>query len=156
MWNLLKRNTKNCGWVQDTVESTPERSALPAHHQEHLTTCSSCARLAEEFYASRALLADLHPRRYEPSPWFATRVMSAIAAREATLSRSMETWFMVPKLAVKLAGLSAIAVLLTGVWLYEQPKATPSGQSSAGGESLFESAPSAVPDDLVATVLEAE
>jgi predicted anti-sigma-YlaC factor YlaD len=156
MWNLLRKKTNDCTCVREAVENTPERSAVPAMVQEHLTTCASCTNFVEEFYETRTLLGTLHSRRYEPSPWFATRVISAIAAQEATLSRSLETWRVVPNLAAKLAGISAIALLLTGVWLYEQPKTASSGQSSAGGESLFENTPTPVPDDLIAAIVEAE
>ena len=156
MWNLLRNKTKDCNCARETVENTCERSSLPSNAQQHLTRCADCAEFADKVYASRALLNSLPSKRYQPSPWFATRVMSAIAAREAAFSSSLETWRLLPRLAARLAGVSALALLLTGAWLYERPATPPGGQSSAAGESLFENAPAPAPDDLVAAVVEAE
>lgn len=149
MGNLLGKKT-DCRRVRDALEGSATGVGLPPALAAHLSACSDCRAAADEFYASRTLLAALPPQRREPAPWFAARVMSAIAAREAELRRSLDVWAVVPRLAARLTWVSALALLLAGTWLYQQPRATPPGQTD---ESLFDSGPSspAPQDDLLAT-----
>jgi hypothetical protein len=80
--------------------------------------------------------------------------MSAIAAREAELRRTLDTWSFIPRLAAKFAWVSALALMLAGTWLYERPKVASHQNDTNAGESLFESSPSSAPDDLLASVVE--
>ena len=155
MWNLLKQT--DCSRFREVLENAPNRSDLTADAEKHLGHCVDCQLEADEFYSSRAMLKALPSQRYEPSAWFPNRVMSAIAARERELKRSLETWTIVPRLASRLTWVSALALLLAGTWLYEQPRSTPPRQTETAGENLFETAPtSATPDDLLVSVTEAD
>ena len=154
MWNLRRKHTSDCHTLQGALESSPGVSALSLALREHLAACPGCRLAADESGKARALLGALPSRRYEPSPWFVGRVMSAISAREAELRRSMETWTLIPRLAVKLTWVSALALLLAGTWIYERPKSTFHQGDSTAGESLFESPSPAVPDDLLASIVE--
>ena len=156
MWNLRRKKNLECSRFQDALQNAPQISALPGALQAHLGACADCRSLADEFSESRALLGALPTPRYKPSDWFVGRVMSAIAARESQLRRSIDTWSLIPRLAVKLTWASALALLVAGTWLYERPRTTPRQTDAAGGESLFESPAPAAPDDFLASAMERE
>ena len=150
MWNLLRKKTIECVHLRNALEQTANRADLAPDLQDHLTVCGDCQTAADEFYVGRALLQTLPAQ----SPWFAARVMSAIAAREGEIKRSLEAWAILPKLAARLTWVSALALLLAGTWLYERPKST-TRQMDTAGESLFEgSTASSSPDDLLASAVE--
>jgi hypothetical protein len=77
--------------------------------------------------------------------------MAAIAEQEDKLQRSLETWTVVPRLASRLAWVSAIALLLTSSWLIERPKTAPSRTAGTdlAGEPLIESHPAPTNNDEV-------
>ena len=94
----------------------------------------------------------------EPEPWFASRVMAAIAAREEELSEAARAWLAVPKLAARLSLASAALLLVASTWLYEKP-AGPRQQSPSGAtisqEYLFEAPqPPASQDDVLISMAE--
>ena len=155
MWNPLstRKKSKDCRSLRDLLEGTSEVSALSAAQQKHLAACSGCQEVADDILMTRTILRDL-PRQSEVSaPWFAPRVMAAIAAKESELRQSLEAWAAVPRFAARLTWVSALALLLASTWLYESPKAAPSvAQNSAAQtsvESLFDSPQSAATDDVL-------
>jgi hypothetical protein len=154
MWNLRNKKTRDCSRFRDALENAPDVSALAAELKQHLAPCEECRLMADEFTASRALLGALPSQRFEPSSWFAGRVMSVIGAREGELRRSIDTWSLIPRLAAQLAWVSAVALLLAGTWLYERPRFMPHATEASAGESLFESPSPAAPDDLLTSVVE--
>ena len=151
MFNLGK-NREACRRFRDGLESTG--TTTHAALQEHLADCADCRTAAEELSLSRALLRKMPPRPIAPGPWFAGRVMAAIAAREAILERSLEAWTVVPKFAARLTWISALALLLAGSWLYQGPKPTPRTGNEGGVESLFDVAPASASQDDVLTSFE--
>ena len=157
MWNLRRnKETLDCTALRDALEKPSAVSALSPVLRQHLADCAECQLFADELTKTRSLLDALPSRRYEPSPWFVGRVISAINARETELRRSVETWSLIPRLAARLTWISALALLLAGTWIYERPKATPRQGDATAGESLFESPASTVPDDLLANLVEQE
>ena len=156
MGNLRGKKTLDCSAFREALETASGVSTLPPALQEHLKACSECQSVADEFGRSRTLLGALPRPRYEPSAWFVSRVMSAINARENELRQSMETWSLIPRLAAKLAWISALALVLAGTWAYERPKVVIHQNDATAGESLFESPSPSVPDDLLASVAEHE
>ena len=66
----------------------------------------------------RMLLRDLETRRAEPSPFFAKRVMAAIAVQEVELSRRSRAWAAVPAFASRLSAIAALLLVMAGTWLY--------------------------------------
>ena len=153
MWNLLRKNQGDCRSLHNALEAGDD---VASSLKTHLSTCPDCQASVDEFQASRALLRNLPSVNAQASPWFVSRVMAAIAARESELRRSVETWTVVPRLAARLTWISALALLLAGTWLYEMPRAAqqrPSNDTS--GESLFDPSPSlSAHDDLVGTEVE--
>lgn len=149
MFNTGK-NREQCERLRDSLETSASASALPGAMREHLADCVGCRTVADELFASRALLQKIPLQGAEPGPWFATRVMAAIAARESKLQRSLEAWTVVPKFAARLTWISALALLLAGTWLYQAPKSAPKSGSGSSVESLFDVAPaSATQDDVL-------
>lgn len=96
-------------------------SALPVGMKDHAAACLDCRAAAENILAARALLAEMPSHAEIGGPWFAPRVMAAIAARRAELYRAPDTWTFLPKLAARLTWASAIALLLASGWLYQKP-----------------------------------
>src|SRR5580698_4238100 len=137
MTNFLSKRSAECRQFQmqleDAAGAAPNAkevsgllAAAPASLKEHTIACANCRAAAENILAARALLAELPSYAATAGPWFAPRVMAAIAARKAELSRAADTWTFLPKLAARLTWASAIALLLASGWLYQKPVATTS------------------------------
>src|SRR5580704_13259343 len=137
MNNFLNKRRAECRDFQSQLEDAAEaaRSAkefselfrdAPSALKVHASTCADCRSTAENIIESRALLAELPSTATMAGPWFASRVMAAIAARKAELTRAADTWTFLPKLAARLTWASAIALLLASGWLYQKPVSTPS------------------------------
>jgi predicted anti-sigma-YlaC factor YlaD len=160
MWSLLKKDKDDCSRLRGALEVNPSAAALAPPLREHLAACEDCQRALDEQSASRELLRALPSRSLEPSPWFAPRVMAAIAARESELRRSLDTWAVLPRLAARLTWVSALALLVAGTWLYEVPRSAPQKSATdTSVESLFDSAPTQAPapqDDLLRNMEAAE
>ena len=156
MRNLLRKNEGECSKIRDLLEANGDVASLTLSLQAHLKACTGCQAAVDEFQASRALLRNLPSVASQASPWFVSRVMSAIAARESELRRSVEAWSVVPRLAARLTWISALALLLAGTWLYEMPRsAPPKSSAEMTAESLFDASPSVAPqDDVLANQVE--
>ena len=167
MWNLLKRNDEECRKLQDLLEdsaavrpaakSVEELSeAFSPAERNHIASCENCREAAQNHLASREIFKGVGSRAGQAGPWFATRVMAAIAARERELSEVASTWLAVPKFASRLAMASGALLLVASTWLYERPVAAPNAQSStlAAQESLFEAPPPMNQDDVLVNVQE--
>jgi hypothetical protein len=168
MWNLL-RSKEECRKLQDLLEESaavqPEAvsieelsAAWPAAQRKHIAACASCRGAAEDLFSTREIFKGVASPAEMARPWFAARVMAAIAARERELGEAASTWLAVPKLASRLAMASGVLLLVASTWLYERPlpTPTPSQQASAlaAQESLFEAVPAANQDDVLVNVQE--
>ena len=155
MFNLLnlKKNREQCKRLRDSLEDAAEGAALSAAQREHLAACADCQEAADAISVSRSFLREVPSRAAEPGPWFAPRVMAAIAAREVELRQTLDAWAAVPRLAARLTWVSALALLLASTWLYQAPKHTQNaGNGNQGSiESLFDAQQSAPPDDVLPT-----
>jgi hypothetical protein len=157
MWNLLRRMRKNqdeCSRLRDALENVADAAALSSAQQEHLAACPHCQEASSDISTSRIVLRDVPMRAASPGPWFAPRVMAAIAARELELREGLETWAAVPRLAARLTWISALALLLASSWLYQLPKPTAISGNDSGVESLFDSPQSSAPQEDVVLPLE--
>src|SRR5229473_6025735 len=162
MWNLLKKNKEECSKLQDLLEDSAAvrpaaksveelREAFSAAERNHIASCENCREAAQDLLATREIFKGAASSAVVERPWFATRVMAAIAARERELSEAASTWLAVPKFASRLAMASGALLLLASTWLYERPLSTPSQQAStlAVQESLFEAPPPVNQDDVL-------
>jgi hypothetical protein len=132
-------------------------AAAPAAQREHIAACAGCRAAAENILESRALLAPLASSAALGGPWFAPRVMAAIAARSAELSRAADTWTFLPKLAARLTWASSIALLLASGWLYQRPAASPATtpqRTDITGEPVADNAAPAINDDVLVSLAE--
>jgi hypothetical protein len=162
MWNLLKKSDEECRKVRDLLEDSvaarPEAvsiqelsEALSAAAQTHIGACVGCQEAAQDLLATREIFKDVASNSETERPWFATRVMAAIAARERELSEAASTWLAVPRFASRLALASGALLLVASTWLYERPLSAPNQQAStlAAQESLFEGLPPVNQDDVL-------
>jgi hypothetical protein len=156
MWNLLSRSKKHtdCSNLRDLLEGASQISALPTAQREHLAACPQCQAAADEVFATRAILRDLPSRADLSAPWFAPRVMAAIAAKESELRQSLDAWAAVPRFAARLTWVSALALLLASTWLYQSPRSPQNSSGQATVESLFDSPQSTAPDDVLPPAME--
>src|ERR1700730_7689829 len=156
MFNLLnlKKNREECKRLRDSLEDAAEGATLSAVQREHLAACPDCQEAADATSVSRTVLREVPSRAAHPGPWFAPRVMAAIAAREAELRQSLDAWAAVPRLAARLTWVSALALLLASTWLYQSPQHPQNaGNGNQGSiESLFDAQQSPAPDDVLPTM----
>jgi hypothetical protein len=150
MWSLTRlRKHEACRRLRDLFEEDASGvTVLSTVQQEHLAGCTECQAFADEMLTSRALLRDV-PVSAPPGPWFAPRVMAAIAARESELRQSLEAWAAVPRFARRLTWISALALVLAGGWLYESPKFAQTSSNQTSAESIFDSPQSQAADDVL-------
>jgi hypothetical protein len=141
------KNRGQCKHLRDSLETSVSTTALPPSLQEHLAGCVACRTVADELFATRALLRRLPSQVAGPGPWFAARVMAAIAGRESNLQRTLEAWTVVPKFAARLTWISALALLLAGTWFYQSPRPTSKPGNESTIESLFDMTPNATSQD---------
>jgi hypothetical protein len=162
MWDKLKKRDGNCVEYRAALEELrPEigeaegradlRRILPEGLITHAEECQSCGTAAEEFWASRELLAgaflgegageEMHTLRGEGAPWLATRVIAKIAEREVEERRAKLEWSgAVSRLASRMALVGAAMLVVTSTWLYEPPSDGGRGNAAAG-QSATEAAP---------------
>ena len=161
MWNLLK-NDEECRKLRDLLEDSaaarPDAGsirelseAMSAATQTHIAACVSCQEAAQDLLATREIFKGVASFAAKERPWFANRVMAAIAARERELSEAASTWLVVPRFASRVAMASGAVLLLASTWLYERPLSTSGQQAStlAAQESLFEAPPPMNQDDVL-------
>jgi hypothetical protein len=162
MWNLLKKNNEECVKLRDSLDEAAAASSgavrieeltegWSAAQRHHVAICEGCQTAAQDILATRGIFKGVSSRARQSRPWFSTRVMAAIAARERELAEAASTWLAVPKFASRLALASAVLLLLTSTWLYERPLRVPNQQTAslAAQESLFEAPPPVNQDDVL-------
>ena len=167
MWNLLKASD-DCSrfriLLEDfastrpgarTVEELTEGMAddIAVHFQK----CSGCQEAAQDLIAARQIVREAALPAGEPAPWFAGRVMAAIAAREKELEEAARTWLVVPRFASRLALVSAALLLIASTWLYKRPgpSTTTAPAATAAPEYLFETpTPPMSQDDVLISMAE--
>jgi len=86
---------------------------------EHASGCAECREAAEDLALTRVALQPLGELSPEPGPWFATRVMAAIAGRESEMDLSDAVWVSVRRLAPRLVAVCALLLLLASTWTYQ-------------------------------------
>jgi hypothetical protein len=152
MWDFMKKQEDECSRFRDSLE---EVASVGASREmlEHSASCEDCAAAAEELLESRELLRAL-PRESSPRmAWFAPRVMAAIAAREAELRQSFDAWSAIPKFALRLTWIAALALVLAGTWFLQRPNLpTKPTATDLTGEPV--NAPPTTNDDVLMSLAE--
>jgi hypothetical protein len=161
MFGLPKRQRFECRELWQVLDGAgraqPRQSVfaeLTPEHQAHAANCEECHARIEELATTRELLSPLQSQSSVSRPWFASRVMSAIAARETELSRAINPWTLIPKLASQVAWAAGFAILMAVSFFYQKPATSQLG-TEPSSESLFDNAPSpANHDDVLVSVVE--
>jgi hypothetical protein len=151
MWNFVRKKEDECSRFRDSLEEVASGGAS-REMLEHSAACEDCAAAAEELLESRELLRAL-PRESAPSAWFAPRVMAAIAAREAELRQSFDAWSVIPKFALQLTWISALALMLAGTWFLQRPNLPTKPATDITGEPVQNPAP-LTNDDVLLSLAE--
>ena len=159
MWDMLKEN-ENCKGFLDgleeaagkiegaiRVESLIER--LPEEQRAHVAACVDCREAANDLVKVKALFNGAASSADEERPWFASRVMAAIASRERELAQRVSAWTEFPRFASRLAWVAAVLLLAGTTWFYESVLRAPSFPSTDSQESIFDAPRQAPPDDLL-------
>ena len=167
MTNLLRKRNAGCSEFQlqleDVAGAAPNAkqlsellAAAPSGFKVHASACADCRAAVENVLAARALLAELPSYAATAGPWFAPRVMAAIAARKAELGRAADTWTFFPKLAARLTWASAVALLLASGWLYQKPVTTSTKPVATDitGEPVVDNVLPASNDDVLVSLAE--
>lgn len=160
MWNLLKRNKQECRSLLDTLEQAVARqpralsvkdlgNELTAEDRKHIETCQDCQEAARELFRAKELFRGAARFRQEERPWFAARVMAAIAARERELAERVTAWTEFPRFASRLTWVAVVVLLASTTWFYESVVRTPSYPVNGSQESIFEAPQQTTPDDIL-------
>jgi predicted anti-sigma-YlaC factor YlaD len=168
MWNLLKRTGSQCSTTQDGLERAALRNPnartaqelveeLSSAEREHLDACSQCREAAENLASARRIFYGMASAAESERPFFASRVMAAIAAKERELAELVSPWSEVPRFATKLAWISAVLLLAGTTWFYEKHATEPPrlNNGDASQESIFEPSAPAAQDDVLISMAEA-
>ena len=152
MWNFVKKKDDDCSRFRDSLEELASGGAS-REMLEHSAACEDCAAAAEELLESRELLRALPRQPRATLPWFAPRVMAAIAAREAELRQSFDAWTVIPKFALRLTWITALALVLASTWFLQRPNLpTKPTATDLTGEPV--NAPPATNDDVLISLAE--
>jgi hypothetical protein len=159
MFELRKTTNEDCEQFLEELELLPaeritaseclERMRLEA--REHAQLCAGCDDAVRELVGTRLALQPLIQDKTEPGPWFATRVMATIAAKEKEFEEGNSVWINVRRLAPRLVVVSTLLLMLGGTWALQLRQADHSASQRPAAEGLFESFPAApYNDDLMA------
>src|SRR5580704_5598702 len=167
MKNFLHKRRAECrdfqSQLEDAAEAAPSAKEFSELFREapnalkaHAASCADCRSAAENIIEARALLAELPSTATMAGAWFAPRVMAAIAARKAELTRAADTWTFLPKLAARLTWASAVALLLASGWLYQKPVSTSAKPVATDitGEPVADTATPATNDEVLVSLAE--
>ena len=165
-WNLLKKSGSECNNTQDALEQAALRNSsahtiqqlmeeLPTAQREHLSACGHCRESAETLAATRRIFQGAAGTTEPERPFFASRVMAAIAAKERELVQLINPWSEVPRFATKLAWISAVLLLAGTTWFYEKHATEPPRSSDASQDSIFETPAPPSQDDVLISMAEA-
>src|SRR5215470_18174370 len=128
MWKLLKKDKGECR-LRDLLEEIAAKhgadlrieglmDGLAPAEREHVASCESCREAAQDLVATKELFGGILSSAAEARPWFAARVMNAIAARERELALRVSAWTEFPRLASRLAWITAVVLLASTSWFY--------------------------------------
>ncbi len=162
MWKLLKKNNAECERLRDSLEEAATKRAgvisvegllegLSPANREHVSSCANCREAAQDLVAAKELFQGAASFAEEARPWFAARVMNAIAARERELSSRVSAWSEFPRFASRVAWITAVVLLAGSTWFYERAMKTPSYplKGAAPQESIFEAPQQTNQDDVL-------
>src|SRR5215469_2242689 len=158
MWDTLKEK-ENCRKFRDGLEEAAAKvegairiedliALLPEEQRGHSAACAGCREAANDLIKVKELF-NRAASFTEERPWFAARVMAAIASRERALAGRVTAWSEFPRFASRLAWVAAIVLLASTTWFYESVVQTPSHPVNGSQESIFDAPQQSTPDDIL-------
>ena len=161
MWNMLKEN-EECRKFRDGLEGVAAKLEdairveslivlLPEKQRAHFAACADCREAANDLVTVKTLFQGAVSFAAEERPWFAARIIAAIASRERELAERVSAWAEFPRFASRLAWVAAILLLAGTTWFYEAVVRAPS-YGPTGQESIFETPQQATPDDVLVSM----
>ncbi len=139
--------------VSDGREGTAELvlQRMSSDARGHAGVCRDCRAALEDLVDTRRALQPMSVPVAEAGPWFATRVMAAIRARENELEERRDgVWLGVRRLAPRLVALCALLLVLGTTWAYQVRQGELARRlERSPGESVFESVPAPLNDDVL-------
>jgi hypothetical protein len=160
MWNLLKSGEEGCRRLWDALEDAAAKDAsavsvltltkgLTAEERKHIEICRDCREAIQELVTTKELFQGAASFAEDERPWFASRVMAAIASRERELAERVSAWAEFPRFASRLTWVAAIVLLASTTWFYRSVVRAPSSSSTGSQESIFEAPQQSAPDDIL-------
>ena len=137
MLNLPEKLNEECRRLQDAVASVAgvEPAALsegtllaqlPLASAEHVRLCVTCAEAISSLLSTREALRPLIADAPAAGPWFTTRVMAAIKAKENELEERREgVWISVLRQAPRLAAFCTLLLVIGGGWVLQLRQSDP-------------------------------
>jgi hypothetical protein len=168
MNGLPKDEQLVCEWMISELEALPGGvnasetaevllARLPEAAREHAAKCAECESAVQDFVDTRLALAEMQESLAQAGPWFTTRVMQAIAAREEEMEERLNGfWTGVRRLAPRMVAFAMLLLMLGGTWAFQERRAAQAqGPQMRPAEGIFEAAP-ATPgyDDIIASTTE--
>lgn len=162
MGDMLKENDK-CKRFRDGLEDASAKleddirvesliALLSEEERGHVEACAGCQEAVNDLVKVKALFHGAARLAGEERPWFATRVMAAIASREREFAERVSAWTEFPRFASRLAWVAAILLLAGSTWFYEAVVRAPSYAPTGSQESIFESPQQSAPDDVLVSM----
>src|SRR5208283_816027 len=115
MANELDLKNSDCRRFLEQMETRPANDG-----SGHAEVCADCRAALEDLVATRRALEPMSAPVAEAGPWFVTRVMAAIRARENEQEeRRNGVWIGIRRLAPRLVALCALVLVLGTTWAYQ-------------------------------------
>jgi hypothetical protein len=162
MFDSLQMKNSDCRRFREELEGVAASGArevssetilaqMSSEARGHAVVCAECSGAAEDLAETRKALLPMSVPVAEAGPWFATRVMAAIRARENELEeRSNGVWLGVRRLAPRLVALSAVLLVVGTTWMVQLRREDLARQQELGAaESVFESEQAPLNDDVL-------
>jgi hypothetical protein len=160
MFELRKTKNEDCEQFLEELELLPAEKITASEYlrrmsleaRKHAQLCAGCDEAVREVVEARWALQPLilaTRGQEEPTgPWFASRVMAVIAAKEREVEEHNSVWINVRRLAPRLVAISALLLMLGGTWALQLSQSDRSVSMRPAAEGLFEAFP-AYNDDLM-------
>ena len=133
------------------VERGEYLEEMPKEVRGHAGGCASCLQALDDAVETRNLLLSLATEAggAQPGPWFASKVMNAIAAKERHIEKGDGVWIGVRRLAPRLAAVCALVLVLMGTWAMQTQREYQAKQMRASAGGLFEGQTGSPNDDVL-------
>jgi|SRR5271167_2305719 hypothetical protein len=163
MFQLPENENAGCQKFLDEIELVPVEitrreellAEVSAESRQHAASCGNCSNALQELIATREALQPMREESVEANPWFATRVMAAIAAREKEIDEQVNgVWIFVRRMAPRIVAFCGLLLVVGSTWALQLKKAEERHRTSTqAAEGLFYTAPtSPVNDDAMSIV----